>query len=64
MANKKTAERDQQKNAQKAAEDQRREERSGREWADEAASARTADDPRARPPHDAAGQPTTRPFEE
>jgi hypothetical protein len=38
--------------------------REGRTWADEAAKARTADDPRARTPKDAAGQPSTRSFEE
>ncbi|WP_434742638.1 hypothetical protein [Micromonospora sp. SH-82] len=31
----------------------------GRDWADEAAQARTADDPRAVAPHDAAGRPST-----
>lgn len=31
----------------------------GRDWADEAAQARTADDPRAMAPHDAAGRPST-----
>ncbi|MFI9526640.1 hypothetical protein [Micromonospora rosaria] len=33
-------------------------EKSGRDWADEAAQARTADDPRAVAPHDAAGRPS------
>jgi hypothetical protein len=35
-----------------------------RTWADDAADARTSDDPRARTPHDSAGQPSGRPFEE
>jgi hypothetical protein len=30
-----------------------------RDWADEAAQARTADDPRAVAPHDAVGEPST-----
>ncbi len=30
-----------------------------RDWIDDAADARTADDPRARAPHDAAGVPST-----
>ncbi|MFG1886963.1 hypothetical protein ACGFIR_03725 [Micromonospora sp. NPDC049051] len=30
----------------------------GRDWADDAAQARTADDPRAMAPHDAAGRPS------
>jgi hypothetical protein len=47
-----------------AAGDQRRDERSGRTWADDAADARTSDDPRARTPSDAAGQPSGRPFDE
>ena len=38
--------------------------RDDRHWADEAAKARTADDPRARTPRDAAGQPSNRPFDE
>jgi hypothetical protein len=29
------------------------------DWADEAAAARTQDDPRARSPHDRSGRPTT-----
>lgn len=33
-------------------------------WADEAAQARTAGDPRARTPRDATGQPSTRSFDE
>ncbi|WP_416901464.1 hypothetical protein [Micromonospora echinospora] len=37
----------------------RNDEERGRDWADEAAQARTADDPRAMAPHDAAGKPTT-----
>ncbi|MEU4565642.1 hypothetical protein [Micromonospora sp. NPDC023956] len=37
----------------------RTDEERGRDWADEAAQARTADDPRAVAPHDAAGRPTT-----
>jgi hypothetical protein len=31
----------------------------GREWADQAAQARTGDDPRAVAPRDSAGRPTT-----
>ncbi|WP_433531087.1 hypothetical protein ACQPYA_02905 [Micromonospora sp. CA-263727] len=30
----------------------------GRDWADEAAQARSADDPRARTPHDPTGRPS------
>lgn len=37
----------------------REDEERGRDWADEAAEARTADDPRAMAPHDAAGRPST-----
>ncbi|WP_428962419.1 hypothetical protein [Micromonospora fluostatini] len=33
-------------------------EKPDRDWADEAAQARTADDPRAVAPHDAAGRPS------
>jgi len=40
------------------------EERPGRDWADDAADARTSDDPRARAPHDALGIPSNRPFDE
>jgi hypothetical protein len=40
------------------------EERPKGTWADEAAKARTSDDPRARTPRDAAGEPTTRSFDE
>ncbi|MFI7076282.1 MULTISPECIES: hypothetical protein [unclassified Micromonospora] len=45
---------------QKAADRERREQdtRRGRDWADEAAQARDADDPRARTPHDATGRPS------
>ncbi|GIJ23523.1 hypothetical protein [Micromonospora lutea] len=45
---------------QSAAERDRREEdeQRGRDWADDAAEARSADDPRARSPHDAAGRPS------
>ncbi|MEV6694450.1 hypothetical protein AB0M35_23540 [Micromonospora sp. NPDC051196] len=43
-----------------AAESKRQEQdaRRGRDWADEAAQARSADDPRARTPHDATGRPS------
>ncbi|TCB99596.1 hypothetical protein E0H26_03295 [Micromonospora zingiberis] len=43
-----------------AAERKRREQdtRPDRDWADEAAQARSADDPRARTPHDATGRPS------
>jgi hypothetical protein len=34
------------------------------EWADDAAKARTAGDPRARTPNDAVGQPSDRSFDE
>ncbi|MFV2103918.1 hypothetical protein [Micromonospora sp. LOL_024] len=46
--------------AQKAAERKQREEdtQRGRDWADDAAQARSADDPRARAPHDATGRPS------
>jgi hypothetical protein len=44
--------------------DRGRKERAGRKWVDEAADARTSDDPRARTPRDATGQPSTRPFDE
>ncbi|MCZ7421289.1 hypothetical protein O7605_17430 [Verrucosispora sp. WMMA2121] len=45
---------------QAAAERDRREQddRHGRDWADDAAQARSADDPRARSPHDATGRPS------
>jgi hypothetical protein len=42
----------------------RRHQEPGRTWADDAAEARSSDDPRARTPRDAAGQPSTRSFEE
>ena len=45
-------------------EERKNEGRDDRHWADEAAKARTADDPRARTPRDAAGQPSTRSLEE
>jgi hypothetical protein len=38
--------------------------RDDKRWADEAAKARTADDPRARTPRDAVGQPSTRSLDE
>lgn len=45
----------------KAYQDQREQGRAEqrRNWADEAAQARTADDPRGRTPHDRAGVPST-----
>lgn len=43
--------------------DKGKDDRQGRTWADEAAKARTADDPRARTPNDNAGQPSVRSFE-
>ncbi|WBB47889.1 hypothetical protein O3597_22630 [Verrucosispora sp. WMMA2044] len=45
---------------QSAAERDRREQddRRGGDWADDAAQARSADDPRARTPHDATGHPS------
>ncbi|GAB3852172.1 hypothetical protein ACFFMR_30555 [Micromonospora andamanensis] len=45
---------------QSAAERERREQddNRGRDWADDAAQARSADDPRARTPHDATGHPS------
>jgi hypothetical protein len=49
---------------QQAAERKRRErdeERGRRTWADEAAQARTGDDPRAVAPHDKAGKPSIGP---
>ncbi|WP_187151571.1 hypothetical protein [Salinispora tropica] len=39
-------------------EQRRRDAKRNRDWADEAARARTADDPRAMAPHDAAGRPS------
>ncbi|MFI6821563.1 hypothetical protein ACIBJE_11510 [Micromonospora sp. NPDC050187] len=50
-----------QESRKQQADEQRRrtDEERGRDWADEAAQARTADDPRAMAPHDAAGRPTT-----
>lgn len=50
----------QERSQQQAAERERRErEAEGtRKWADEAAQARTADDPRAMSPRDAAGRPS------
>jgi hypothetical protein len=47
-----------------AIDEDRRDDEPDRTWADEAAKARTADDPRARTPKDAVGQPTNRPFDE
>ncbi|MEU6020907.1 hypothetical protein [Micromonospora sp. NPDC047134] len=43
-----------------AAERERREQnpQGGRDWADKAAQARSADDPRARTPHDTTGRPS------
>lgn len=38
---------------------QQRDEERGRDWGDEAARARTADDPRVMAPRDAAGRPST-----
>ncbi|WDZ86479.1 hypothetical protein [Micromonospora cathayae] len=51
----------QQEQARKRRDEQgrREDEERGRDWADEAAQARTADDPRAMAPHDAAGRPST-----
>ncbi|WP_320068132.1 hypothetical protein [Micromonospora sp. RTGN7] len=45
---------------QTAERDQQREQdgERGRDWADEAAQARTSDDPRTVSPHDAAGHPS------
>ena len=62
MKDKKTPDEERQDADQK--ERERREERPGHSWADEAAKARTADDPRARTPRDAVGQPSTRSLEE
>lgn len=47
-----------------AADARRRAERPGQTWADDAAQARTSDDPRARTPSDASGQPSDRSFDE
>jgi hypothetical protein len=46
------------------ADERENERRDDRRWADEAAKARTAGDPRARTPRDAVGQPSNRSFEE
>jgi hypothetical protein len=43
----------------KAAGGERRQRDPGDDWADQAAKARTGDDPRAKAPHDSAGAPTT-----
>ena len=50
----------QERSQQQADERERREQeaRRTREWADEASQARTADDPRAMVPRDAAGRPS------
>lgn len=48
----------QQESRQQAAERERRKRDANRDWADEAAQARTADDPRAMAPRDAAGRPS------
>ncbi|MFC0004963.1 hypothetical protein [Micromonospora siamensis] len=50
----------QNKSRQQTAERDRREQDAerGRDWADEAAQARTADDPRTTAPRDAAGRPS------
>ncbi|GAB3817187.1 hypothetical protein [Micromonospora zhanjiangensis] len=45
--------------AAKATDDRRPSEPGGDDWADEAARARTADDPRVMSPHDAGGVPST-----
>jgi hypothetical protein len=42
----------------------RRDERPAGTWADEASKARTAGDPRARTPHDPAGQPSDQSFDQ
>jgi hypothetical protein len=51
----------QDRNQRQEHEDDRRDDR---RWADEAAKARTAGDPRARTPRDAVGQPSNRSFDE
>ena len=38
--------------------------RSGSEWVDDAAEARTGDDPRATAPRDKAGRPSDKPFDQ
>ncbi|WP_433389401.1 hypothetical protein [Micromonospora sp. KLBMP9576] len=50
----------QRQSRQQTAEDDRREQDTerDRDWADDAAQARTADDPRAMAPRDAAGRPS------
>lgn len=47
-----------------AAEPMPPDDRSGGEWAEDAAKARTADDPRIRAPRDSAGRPSTKSFDE
>jgi hypothetical protein len=42
----------------------RRTEQSAHSWADDAAKARTAGDPRARTPHDSTGQPSDQSFDQ
>jgi len=49
--------------ARDAADRQRPGKKAEHTWADDAAKARTADDPRSRTPGDAVGQPSQRSFE-
>ena len=55
--------REQDRSRQQTTERDQREqdEERGRDWADEAAQARTGDDPRAVAPHDKAGKPSVGP---
>ncbi|MEU6072880.1 hypothetical protein [Micromonospora sp. NPDC047074] len=60
MAQQQRAQKQQPESRQQAADRDRRDQdiERGRDWADDAAQARTADDPRAMAPRDAAGRPS------
>lgn len=49
----------QEQNQPKPTDEQEQKTSGAADWADEAAKARTADDPRAMAPHDKAGRPST-----
>lgn len=64
MKDKKNPDRKRQGKPQETGAATHRDDKGGHVWADDAAKARTAGDARARTPSDAAGQPSTRSFEE
>ncbi|MGW0432281.1 hypothetical protein ACWDV4_07010 [Micromonospora sp. NPDC003197] len=59
MPRKKTANAEPSSASTKPEKDEIQERAERRDWADEAAQARTADDPRAVAPHDRSGKPST-----